>query len=82
MSWTASVADSIGVAEDAFRLIMGMCFGKCCILGKSVKRHHLLFHSRVFFGCFQHHHHIYSTAPSKVLQDFVVVILLTVIRET
>lgn len=26
MSWTASVADSIGVAEDAFRLIMGMCF--------------------------------------------------------
>ena len=28
MSWTAGVADSIGVAEDAFRLIMGMCFGK------------------------------------------------------
>jgi len=26
MSWTAGVADSIGVAEDAFRLIMGMCF--------------------------------------------------------
>ena len=29
MSWVGSLGNSIGVAEDALRLIIGMILGKC-----------------------------------------------------